>query len=983
MTMASRLVRAALLALAVAAPLGRGVAQPAPYHHYRTLDTPHFRVSVAAGLEREGRVAAAAAERAYEQLGRELERPRGIVDLIVTDDADYSNGFATPLPTNRIVVFASPPVDAGGGLRFNEDWLALVVTHELTHIFHLDRARGIWNVAQHVFGRAPFLFPNLYGPSWLTEGLAVYYESRLTEGGRLKDSRERLLARASATEGRLPHLNELSLGSPRFPGGEGAYAYGAMFIDYLARTRGDTAVRNFIERQSAQLIPFWIDRAAVQGFGISFARAFDEWRDSVQRSVAAPRPPLPGWRELTTHGYYASAPRWLNDSTIVYVGTDGRETNAAYTVTTSGVRTRLGRRDGRGANVPLPDGSLLYAALDFTAPEEVRSDLYRSYPDGRVVRLTHGARLTQPDVRRDGMIVAVRLAPARSSLVLVSPAGTLLTELDAAGPDETWTEPRWSPNGEEIAVVRRLHGGIFSLDVVRPSAPGHRNVLDRGRYVISAPSWMPDGTRIVYVSEEGGNPHLAFANSRWTDSVYTPPPGYLAAPPVFTPDVSPNGERLAAVTLRADGYHVGVAETPLRNASQLPALTRSTWWITAMADSQSLAPGDYHDYSAWRTVLPRYWYPLAEAAPAHGVAVGAMTSGSDAIGRHLYSAYGAVQTDGRFAVGGIFYRYAGLRRPLVDLSLSQGWTSLGSLVDASRAPVGTLLKRTQDLSLAATFVRPRVRTYSSMSAGLGVERRSFATDPAPLLARIDPTFAGQYTFPRAFLGGIWTNAQRPALSVSPEDGVALAFTARERLRSDAPSRTASASVVATAAGYKSLDLPGFAHHVLALRLAGGVADRRAGTSLEVGGTSGTTLEIVPGYTVGEGRRTFGVRGFPAGSVYGTRAAAATLEYRAPLMLGGRGLGPLPFFFDRSSLTAFADAGVAGCAADPLYPSICVPSPLIGRTIASTGAELVLSAAVLEWDTPQSIRVGVALQVVGREMVGARPASAYVAFGLSF
>ena len=148
-------------------------AQPAPYHRYRTLDTPHFHVHVPVGLEREGRVAGAAAEHAYAQLAKELAEPRGPIDLVVTDDADYSNGYATTIPTNRIVVFATPPVDASS-LRLNEDWLGIVITHELTHIFHLDRARGIWSLAQHVFGRAPALFPTQYGPSWLTEGLAVY-----------------------------------------------------------------------------------------------------------------------------------------------------------------------------------------------------------------------------------------------------------------------------------------------------------------------------------------------------------------------------------------------------------------------------------------------------------------------------------------------------------------------------------------------------------------------------------------------------------------------------------------------------------------------------------------------------------------------------------------------------------------------------------------------------------------------------------------
>ena len=270
-----------------------------------------------------------------------------------------------------------------------------------------------------------------------------------------------------------------------------------------------------------------------------------------------------------------------------------------------------------------------------------------------------------------------------------------------------------------------------------------------------------------------------------------------------------------------------------------------------------------------------------------------------------------------------------------------------------------------------------------MTAGLGLERRHWATDPSALLSQLDTSFARDYNYPRAFAGAVWANPQRPALSISPEDGVSLAVTARERVRAGAASSTASLSVVATTAGYKSLDLPGFAHHVLALRVAGGWADRKSATALEVGGTSGSTVEIIPSYTVGEGRRTFGVRGFESGAVYGTRALAGSLEYRAPLVLGGRGLGLLPFFFDRSSLTAFADAGVATCAANPLYASICSPSPLIGRAIASAGAELGISAAILEWDAPQAIRVGVAAPVVGRAMTGASALSAYVAFGLSY
>ncbi|HUQ45204.1 MAG TPA: hypothetical protein VM033_01055 [Gemmatimonadaceae bacterium] len=976
----SRLVRVAslaalLVAAAAAQPSAHADAQPAPYHRYRTFDTPHFRVHVTEGLEREGRVAGAAAERAYEMLSRELVRPRGMIDLVVSDDADYANGNATPLPSNRINIFAAPPIE-NAGLRFNDDWLAIVVTHELAHVFHLDRSRGVWGAAQHVFGRAPFLFPNLYGPAWLTEGLAVYYESRLTEGGRLHEVSNRVVARAAAREGRLPRLDQLSLGAPGFPGGEGVYGYGALFLEYLARTRGDSTVGQFVERQSAQLIPFWLNRSARQGFGVSFAQAFDAWRDSVQRTVDTTSAPLPGWRQLTERSLYAPSPRWLNDSTIVYSGTSGRETNAAYTLTLGGAQRRLGRRDGRGANVPLADGSLLYSALDYVAPSEARSDLYRSWPDGRVRRLTTGARLMQPDARADGSIVAVKLDAARSSLVLLDTAGVLTRVLRAAAPDETWSEPSWSHDGRLVAAVRRAHGGEFSLEIIDVVTDSAR-VFDRGRYVIASPRWSRGG--LVWTSERFGAPALV----TYSATGFNQPVRQSTDAAIYEPEPAPGGGHLAAATLRADGYHIGVVPAPFTLPGWRAVILPDSLPAPVRVDTQPLAPGEYRRYSAWRSLQPRYWFPVAEAAASSGTLLGASTSGADVLRRHLYAAYVAIPTSRDGAEGALFYRYAGLRRPLLDVGLSQDWTSLGRIFDANGAIVGTLLKRTQDVSLAATFVRPRVRTYATLSAGLGLERRRFATDSAPLLSRLDTSFAREYSYPRAFFGAAWGNAQRPALSISPEDGIAVAVTARERLRTDAASLTASFSVVGTSMGYKSLDLPGFSHHVLALRLAGGYADRRSATALEVGGTSGSTVDLFPGYTVGEGRRTFGVRGFPTGAVYGTRAAAGSLEYRAPLALGGRGLGLLPLFFGRSSFAAFADAGVATCATNPLYPSICSPAPLIGRTIASAGAEAGISAAILEWDSPQPIRVGVAVPVIGRALTGARPASVYVAFGLSY
>ena len=111
--------------------------------------------------------------------------------------------------------------------------------------------------------------------------------------------------------------------------------------------------------------------------------------------------------------------------------------------------------------------------------------------------------------------------------------------------------------------------------------------------------------------------------------------------------------------------------------------------------------------------------------------------------------------------------------------------------------------------------------------------------------------------------------------------------------------------------------------MIALHASGGVQDSHGTGYFEVGGVSGGALDVFPGYTLGEGRKTFGVRGFPAASLLGIRAFAGSMEYRAPLTLPGRGLGMFPLFLDRSSVTLFGDVGSAWCPA--IYVSRPVPS----------------------------------------------------------
>ena len=154
----------------------------------------------------------------------------------------------------------------------------------------------------------------------------------------------------------------------------------------------------------------------------------------------------------------------------------------------------------------------------------------------------------------------------------------------------------------------------------------------------------------------------------------------------------------------------------------------------------------------------------------------------------------------------------------------------------------------------------------------------------------------------------------------------------------------------------------------------------------MGGASGSSFQIIPGYTIGEGRKTFPVRGFQPGTLIGTRALTGSVEYRIPLLMTGGAPGPLPFFFDRSSLTLFADYGTAWCPNVKAGREVCNnsdPTLTSQLDMGSAGAELNLNLGVLSWDSPYRFRLGVAMPTQNGDRFGQRSVQVYVTAGVSF
>ncbi|HYH83153.1 MAG TPA: hypothetical protein VEX86_25380 [Longimicrobium sp.] len=979
----------ALAAAALLAPAAARAQIPADAR-WSVIPTPHFRVHYTPGLEALARRAGIRAEEAYAELTAALvSPPAGRVDLVVSDNVDFSNGFAGPFPRNRIVIYAHPPVDEPT-LAFYDDWVDLVLTHELVHVFQLDYARGLPRLPRRVLGRAPISFPHTTTPDWVTEGLATYLESRLTRAGRVRGTYHEMVLRTAALEDRFFPLDRVSGDPSSWPGGSTRYVYGSMFLTWLADRHGERAAGEFVRRYGGQIIPFLNDRAAKKAYGVSFSDAYREWRLDLQARYRALADSLrrAGVTEpqvLTPEGYEAEFPRWSPDGSLVAFGSfTGREQREHRVVDAAGRERTLASRTTQAAASWAPDGrSLLTSMIEARGPFRFVSELYRIDAAGGRERLTHGARILAPDLSRaGGRIVAVRSGGGTTVPVVLDAPGAAPRDLARPSLDVHWSDPRWSPDGTRIAISRWRQGGFYDVVILDDRGTVVTQVTD-DRAVDTTPAWSPDGRWVLFSSDRTGVSNLYAYDTQGGRLMQVT--NVLTG--AFQPDVSPDGRAIAFQYYRADGFHI--ARIPFDPGGWRPAPpVRATVAPAAQPDPARATPEPAGPYSAFRSVLPAYWEPTIYDSESFGTALGASTSGRDVVERHLWGAYGQVFTrDGKFE-GGAGYLFRGLGNPTLGVSAFQDWDAVATV--NVNTPTGmvpnTLLERERSASLVATFARPRFRSYSWVSVGGNVRDRvrQWTLPDNPVAAILDPPLE---------VGGIATlgvsTARSYPFSVSTQDGAVAALSLEgRRFVEPLPGETFNrgySRVAGRAQGYRGFRGWGFARHVLALRGVGAADFGSRTPLLTAGGLTGDVLggPLGTGFGLSSTRDMF-VRGWPENAQLGDRVWAGTAEWRFPLLRVERGLGLVPVYLDRTWGTAFVDAGTAWCAerCDPELASFFPKAdPMV-----SVGAEIV-GDFVFGFVAAMRLRAGVAVPVSRAatfDGLDQRPSpKAYLTFGQSF
>jgi hypothetical protein len=871
-----------------------------PKLRFHTLSTPRFDIHFHQGEEADARRLAEMAEAVASSLDATLGPASGRVQVILVNQNDLANGWATPLPYNTIeIALAAPGGDSVIGNT--RDWLRLVFTHEYTHVVHLSRGRGWIGGLRRVLGRMPLLYPNLYLPVWQIEGIATYEESGYGRDGRLHDSSFRAILDVARATSRFDPIDRVNGGLVDWPSGHAPYVYGAYFHEFLAAKYGARALRELTD-STAGRVPYFGSFAFRKVFKKPLGELWRDFEVASRRDVPAFAPSIV---RLTHHGFDVNAPRMDAEGRLFYSVANPHGFPSLLAIDLKDRVPRPVTRRYLGRQTSMAGARVIFDELEINDHVGLQSDLYAVGRDGAgKIRLTRGARAAAPDVSPDGTTIVctiqredrrdlatIRLSPdgmAGSPITLMSEAGT------------SFGSPRWSPDGRTIAAER----GPDEIVLIDPIAKRVRERIagsHAGRAV--TPEWMPDG-QLLFASDREGNGFRLYRTNPATSETWRLEG---TGPDARSPSVSPDGRGLVFVGYTTDGYDLFFL--PLESArwtrTTVPesAPTTHPSPVTSATSTATTRP-----YSPWKTIAPRFWTPIVET-DADELVVGAATASNDALGRHAYAAQAAWTTERGRPDWRVAYAYDRL------------WPTVFADFSDDTDPWRGRELRTREVNAGVLLPMRKVRWTQSLLGAL-----HSSTDQLNC-ARCDPADAQEIA--RTSLRGGWRfNASRAfGYSIGLEEGWSATVTTeltRKAFGSDGDGSAATVDMRRYVAVMPR-------HAVLAGRFAaattwGDRAVRRVFSASGSGPQPG-------GFAFGSDAIGL-LRGLSDDELAGRHAVVANVDYRLPLWRIDRGLGTLPIFARVLHAAAFVDAGHAW---DSAFDRRDV--------VTAIGAELSLDAVV--------------------------------------
>jgi hypothetical protein len=664
--------RGRLVALLAFALTSSALAQ-GPSADWRTISTPHFRVSFPSEFEAFARHAGESLETAYPRVTASIGgSPPLPIEVVVRDPRGTANGAAIPwLDRPQIVLWASPP-DADSDTGRFSDWIDVLSVHELAHVIHLARpGEGPLSLVAR-FSPAP-LGPLVFRcPRWAYEGYATLLEGELTGSGRPGSAYQEMVLRQLAIEGKLPSYGKLSA-TRGWLSGSLAYLVGSAYLAWLDARGGadhlpelwkalegwrsfDAAFRSVFGDAPEPLYEKFLGEVKARAHEQAGRLEKDGlvegelWR-RLEGGTASPSVSPDGTRLLARRD---SSPR--SSSLAVWEVADGSSIEAPP-------RWTLPRANGYSASDPrwMPGGrEVLFARRAPDAEGVLIWDLYLWNPSARTVRrVTRGAGVADADPAPDGRhAVAVRNRFGISSLVTVDlETGAVIPLPASAGSEDdwlVWSHPRFSPDGREIAVLAHRDG---RWRLVRLPAQGGAAIeLPLPGEAVAEPAWSPDGTRTWIAADGSGIWNLyevpvvggeAQARTRVTGGAFSPAPA-ADGKAVYFLEFTAKGidvrrldlEKSQPVELAPFTPTVSQGISPLPPSGSPDHRRQAPGSRERRATRGDKGKGEGGPYSPWRSMTIRPLIGFSVTPSGNSAQLG--VEGADIVGRLRWLAAGSV-----------------------------------------------------------------------------------------------------------------------------------------------------------------------------------------------------------------------------------------------------------------------------------------------------------------------------------------------------
>ncbi len=909
-------------------------AAPQPDVRWYTLDTPHFHIHF---YEDERAFAAHAgiiAERAYRLNTRYLNwRPSGRVDITLDDQTDSANGYASSIPNNYIFGFGAPP-GAFDELNDFDDYLKLLITHEFTHVVHLDTIYGLPRLYNFLHGK--LWAPNLSQPNWFIEGLAVLMESRQTTGGRLRSTIFDMELRVPFLEGRALGLDNVSNSPLVFPNGTAAYLYGSSILKYVEDRYGPLKIQEISHRYARWPIPGAMNRIAADALGVPYQGlwspgVWEDWRRSQSHKYAlevdeARRRGLTPERRLTHDAPGPSdgfTPKFFPDGSLLYDRSNNDQSPAYVRLdVTTGAHQELAQVHGAGLGVPTPDGrAVIFQRLNYVPvrwrisgnPVLQWNDLFRlDLATGEQRELTRGRRAETPDVSPDGaQIVCTVGGPGTRKLALLPITGGVPRVIDAALPGLAYS-PTWSPDGRSVVYSRWKPGGFRDIHIFDVATGSDRALMVDRAFDVD-PRFSPDGRYVVFSSDRTGI-YNVFAYELSTGQLLQVTNVVSGA---FQPAISPDGKLLVYMGFTTDGFDL--FSTPFDPWTWSPAQPFANVRPDApedpgsVADSPDALPGEppvtpfestERPFQPWKYFYPRSWNLNLVTNPlGTGNAAEIQFGVADPVGNH------SIAVDTIFATSGD----PSLR---LDYSYARLWPSFGVTLARSTVLANDLVVDGQRVTYhqlnesGSLFTSLPVLRTPAESADVTFGYAYYAYAPATMLSPPDPTH-GIAVKPQIgpdanlYLQWAFSNAHSWPYSISAQEGRHLQLSLQ---LSDPALGSRYTTTELTWAWTEYLTPPWARLHALAILYSGGLGIGDKQGFFGVGGY--VQQDILRSLFLNRPQCCTFLRGYGPNAFVGNQFHILSVEYRAPLVWIEHTYSTFPVYLRRIYGALFTDVGDA-------------------------------------------------------------------------